>query len=257
MRYITDNKFGGLKISFKGKVSLNQIIYDLSAQLLSLQNNFDIEEFSGVNFYFNMYKNDEKTALIHRSEDLPEINCISIESNKNHKTFENLEDGSKKVTYSKGIDFDNFKDGVYQIIKNSNINYGKFDLQTKSEIEARLNEIEKEKQLLLEKQRIQRKKEEEEEQRLRNIEQKKLLEFKNHIKATFNIKEENFNDNISSYAIIVSKSTITKYLKNVDNLKEFDDEYFRVTFINKKTGKAGDIYIYNMNKELVTKIKRT
>lgn len=249
-----DVNFGNLKITFKGKFSAQKILEELTTVLIPLQEEFEIEEFSGVNFYFNIYKDEVPQRLVLKEKSSKSLSTVTIESKSSHKTITKQEDGSKLYKFEKDFDFEKFKNNVEnKIQQDSFLKKEKFSLMTKEELDR---EIEKENEKIRALKEEQKKRNEEEQKIIRKqqeIKEKIINDFRDKIKIDFNIKEEDFNKKVSSLAKIVSETVIKKYLGDVEGL---DKEYFRVTMKNEETGRAGDIYIYDMDHKMIKKIER-
>jgi hypothetical protein len=123
----------------------------------------------------------------------------------------------------------------------------------KKEFEKEIRERDEKLKILEERQKIINEEKQEIIREQQEIEEKIINDFRERIKIDFNVKEEDFNKKISSIGKIVSPRVIKKYLSDFDNL---DKEYFRMTIKNQETGRAGDIYIYNMKHEMIKKIER-
>ncbi len=247
------NNNGGYKINIKGKASSQEIIEHLASELLNLQKNFGIEEFSGINFYCQIHKDDDYQFLVSK-EDNSIITGTSTKSDNSHKTVEKTEDGKKQISYNKSIDFDNLESSVSELIETNIISSDKHQLLSLSEIRAKQKRIEEEQEKLRREEYKRLKEQQFIFQKKREQEEKLLSQFKEKIKADFNISnDDEFRITISSFAPIVCQRTIRKYLGEQD---QYDEKYFRVTLKNKKTQKAGDIYIYNLNLEQLKHIEK-
>lgn len=243
----------GYRINFKGKVSSQEIIEHIAAELLNLQQNMGIEEFSGVNFYCQIYKDNENQTLVSKNNKQNTLTGTTIFSNNNHKIIKTINSDEKIISYNKNINFNNLEKRVNELInekaqKNEHEPISTADLNAEiKRIEAeheRILELEKENYKKIQKLRLQKEKEDE-----------KLLDnFKNKIKTDFNIKDdEEFKLKVSSFAIIISEHTIKKYL---GPLNIYDERYLRVTLKDTKTQKASDVYVYDTNFDLKKHVKK-
>lgn len=250
---MSNHQNSGYKISFKGKTSSQEIIEHIAAELLNLQKNMGIEEFSGVNFYCQVYKNNENQTLVSKNNKQNTLTGITIFLNNNHKIIKTINSNEKIISYNKDIDFNNLEKKVNEIInekaqKNEHEPISTADINAEiKRIEAehkRILELEKENYKKIQKLRLQKEKEDE-----------KLLEkFKDKIKIDFNIKDEDeFRLKVSSFAIIISEHTIKKYLGPLD---KYDERYLRVTLKDIKTQKASDVYVYDTNFDLKKHVKK-
>ena len=248
-----NNNRGGYKINIKGKVSSQEIIEHIAAELLNLQEKFGIEEFSGINFYCQMHKDDDYQFLINK-EDNSIVTGTSTKSDNSHKTIEKTEDGKKQISYNQSIDFDNLESTVSELIDTNIINPDKHKLLSLSEVYAKRKKIEEEEAKLRREEYKRLREQQIIFQTKREQEEKLLSQFKEKIKSDFNIKnDDEFRLTVSSFAPIICQRTIGKYLGQQDR---YDEKYFRVTLKNRQTQKAGDIYIYNLNLEQLKHIKK-
>lgn len=55
---------GGFKVTIKSKTSKEEILNHLAMTLTYLETTHGIEEFSNINIYLQMYKDDERQVLI-------------------------------------------------------------------------------------------------------------------------------------------------------------------------------------------------
>lgn len=247
------NRNVGYKINLKGKASSQEIIERIAAELLNLQENFGIEEFSGINFYCQMYKDGENQTLISKKTNSM-LGGTSYKSKNTHKTIENIDKGKKIVSYKKSIEFDNLKNVVSNLIDQSFVNSDNFYLLSMSEINTEYKRLEDERLALRKKL-----KEQEAIQRSLRIEQQRkeeelLFKFKDKIKSDFHIEnDDDFKLKVSSFAYVVAPHTIKKYLGEQES---YNEKYFRVTLKNKETQKAGDVYIYDLNLYRLKHIKK-
>ena len=242
-----NKNFGGLRINFKGKVSTQQIIETLACDLTALQENFGIEEFSGVNFYCQLYKNSEPQAIVINSSNQL-IDGYTNEPDPSYKTVTEEEDGSKNYKYDKGLDIPKLEKNFEGKINKNLINKDRFSIMSKSEIEKEIQKKENELRILeiaREKKRLEERAKKLAKEREKEEE---LNKFKEQLKIDFDIEEKNFKIKVASIGSLELPSAIKKYLGKDAVI---DDKYFRVTMKNEKTGKAGDIYIYNVNYKLV------
>lgn len=245
-----NKSFGGLKVNIKGKVSSQQIIETLATNLIVLQENFGVEEFSGVNFYCQIYKDGESQALVHNeSENI--LSGTTSEADSSYRTITEQEDGSKVYRYEKGINFEEFKIKTQEQVEKTFINEDRYSIMSKSEIEASIERKENELRML----QKARERQYEEDRAIRlekeKIKEDELNKFREQVKIDFYIEEDQFKTRVSSIGALIAPHTIKKYLgKDI----EIDDKYYRVTMKNEETGKAGYIYIYDVNYKLVKKI---
>lgn len=247
-----NKNFGGLKVSFKGKVSTQQIIESLASNLIVLQENFGVEEFSGVNFYCQIHKDNESQAIIIK-ESNTYLGGLEVNADASYKTITEQEDGSKLYRYKKGINFEELQTNVEEKIKSTFMVEENYSLISKEEINRKIKEKENELRIL---QKAQEKKIEEE-RRIRKekerIEKESLNLFREQVKKDFGIEEEEFKDKVSSIGALIAPHVIKKYLgRDID----IDEKYFRVTMRDDKTGKAGCVYIYNIDYKLVKSITK-
>lgn len=244
-----DKSFGGLKVTLKGKVSSQQIMETLANDLIVLQENFGVEEFSGVNFYCQIYKDGKSQALVH-NESKNIISGITSEPEQSYKTITEQEDGSKVYRYKKGINFEDFKINTQEKVKKTFLNKETYSIMSKSEIDKKIEKKENELRIL----QKAREKKYEEERTIRlekeKIKEEQLYKFREQVKIDFYIEEEQFKTRVTSIGALIAPHTIKKYLgKDTD----IDDKYFRVTMRDEETGKACDVYIYNVDYKLVKK----
>lgn len=137
------NRDVGYKIKIKGKVSAQEVIEILAAELLNLQENFGVEEFSGVNFYCQMYKDDENQTLISNKTG-EEICGVVVESKNKHKTINKIDNSKKIISYNKSIDFENLEKSVSSLIDNTFIISDNYNLLSSYKSKAEINRIEEE-----------------------------------------------------------------------------------------------------------------
>lgn len=247
-----NKNFGGLKLSFKGKISTQQIIENIASNLIVLQNNLGIEEFSGVNFYCQMHKDNESQTII-INENNNYLSGLEINSDKSYRTITELEDGSKVYKYKKGLDFEEFQTNVEKKINNTFLVKDNYSLLSKEEITRAIKEKENELRLLQEAKEKKWKKESLARKEKERIEKEKLNIFREKIKKDFDIKEEQFKEKVSSIGALIAPHIIKKYLGENINIEE---KYFRATMKDNKTKKAGCVYIYNTDYKLVKKITK-
>lgn len=245
------NSFGGFSLKIKGKTSLEQIIEEIASNLILLEKEFGVEEFSGINFYSQIYKDGESLAIV---RDNTILSGCSANADGEHKKITNIEDGKKTYEYKKGLDFDNLRENVEKKI-NSHFfkNNNDISILTKKEINMAIAKKEQELKLLrMEQERIAK----EEYFAKKAFEKKAQVElnnFKEKFMKDFDITNENYKKKVSSFGKIIQPHIIRSYLEeNEINASE----YYRVTLKDEKTNKASTVYIYNMELTQVKKIDK-
>ncbi len=108
---------GGFKVTIKSKTSKEEILNHLAMALTYLETTHGIEEFSNINIYLQMYKDDERQVLIDPNNPSKQSGGFVLKPETEHKTFEVLSDGSKKVIYKKDVDFKRIQETIDNLIK--------------------------------------------------------------------------------------------------------------------------------------------
>lgn len=247
-----NSKFGGLKINLKDKVSVKQIVEEITYKLVILQEEFGIEEFSGVNFYCNMYKGGEAQAIISDKSNSM-IAGFTSNADKSFKTVTKLEDGSSLYKYDNNIDFKNLESKIKYNRDNSSFNKENYSMMSKSEIEDNIRKNEEEHDKLIKAREKAHFEEKAKKESLEKEKKENLNKFREKFKSDLGISEEEFSIKVSSFALLIQSQAIKKYLG--DTFEE-GEKFYRVTLKSQKTLKAGDIYIYDINYKLVKEIKR-
>lgn len=214
-----NNSIGGYKISIKGKTSIQEILENIAGTLVRLEENHGIEEFGGINFYCQLYKNEEKQILMSNTEVGGYIGGATKDAKGDHKKIKNINNNTKEVTYNKGVNIKQLEDHVNNIKESlspeKNLDYKATSTKVFNRI---INDYYKEKELeLAKKQRIQREKQvkrEEECQKERQDFSEKISKLKKENLQKLGIKKINkFNKYFSAAGELKTKKGILKYLK--------------------------------------------
>lgn len=245
------NGFGGFSLKIEGKTSLEKIIEEIASNLILLEKEFGVEEFSGINFYAQIYKDGESLAMV---RDGKILSRVLANSDEQHKKITNIEDGKKIYEYKKGLDFDNLKENVEKKISSHFFkNNNNISILTKKEINMEITKRNKEYELVrIEKERIEKEKSFARKE-LEKKAQVELNNFKEKFMEDFDINNENYKNKVSSFAKIIQPHIIKNYLEESE-IKE--SEYYRVTLKDEKTNKASKVYIYNMELTQIKKIDK-
>lgn len=241
---------GGFKITIKEKTSKEEILNNIAMVLTYLETTHKIEEFSNFNLYFQMYKDDQRQALIDPNDPTNQSGGFSLKPTSEHKTFDLLPDGSKKITYKKDVDFQRIKQTIDNVINNPTPS--KYKAISIKKVEA----VRKQYQLeLAEKRKIEQAKHEkilEEINKLEQEEKELLHSFKKMIASKFHCDIRDLHIYTTSMNFITDPKTILKYLGTIETPKE--SKIFRVTYKDKLTKKAFLVEIYDLNKTLLNTI---
>lgn len=200
------NNFGGLHLKFSGKSTKDQIMEKISNMLDMISNETDLDCYSNVNFYTQIYnKENERIAFVSHS-------------GKILKGFEVKNDSSTLSISENGF--------TPKTVKS--INEGAD--QYRKELEQRRKMREASDRLIAEAKRKERQREEDE-----------IKAFRDAFCSEFNVKKP--SDIASSTAKVISRNAILKYIPEGDIP---DCGYvFRASIKNPQTGKVEKIIIYN------------
>ncbi len=241
---------GGFKMTIREKTSKEEILNQLAMTLTYLETTHGIEEFSNINIYLQIYKNDERQMLIDPNNPSKQSGGFSLKPETEHKTFETLADGSKKITYKKDVDFKRIQETIEQLIKQPALS--KYKPISIKKVEEARNQHES---YLKE----QRKKAEEEhaqamaERRKLEQEEKDLLNsFRQMIADKFNCDIRDLSVYTISMNFVTDKNTLKKYLGSIETPKE--EKIFRVTYRDQTTKKAAYSEVYDLQKNLLNTI---
>lgn len=108
---------GGCKLVIKDKTNKEEILNAMATFLTRLEEEQGIEEFSNINVYFQIYKDEEKQILINKENLEKTYNGFSFKVNceGSHKKIEQLEDGSKKITFNKDVNWGRINDSIEKV----------------------------------------------------------------------------------------------------------------------------------------------
>jgi hypothetical protein len=82
---IKKNIPGGLRIKLTGKAGRNEFVRSLAKTLISLYDDFGIDEISGINMYMQLHKNGEKKTVTDRHGNL--VNTIELSADTGCSDF--------------------------------------------------------------------------------------------------------------------------------------------------------------------------
>lgn len=242
---------GGYKITINAKTSKEEILNAFTKIFTYLQDVHGVEEFGKINLYFQMYKDDERQMLIDPTTLLADECGYNLSPEKTHKTYEDLPDGSKKISFQKTLNGERLE-------KTENYTIETKPFKTTSKLIA-ISKIDKIR-LQVELEREARQKKENEEYQVQLLKKREIQEQENAIFNNFKIfiaKKLNCNVNelqlhTTSLAYLKDKKTFLKYLKGKEIPKE--EKVFRVTYKDPQTKKASTIEIFNMKLELLNQL---
>lgn len=210
----------GHKIAFKGEFGAEEIITELTAFLLHMQQDHGIESFKNINFYFNMLKDNEPQLLYSTNDEGKRIESFVVRSKNEHI----IKEENDMYSYKKDIDYEKMKENIqsrYAIFQKIN------DSEAVSENglddffhrqELKLKEIEKERQLKIQEEKNKRIQEKE-------MEKKVVEDFFSFCCTYFNMDKDELKKITSSYVLMENKKTIQKYLEK----EEVPNSAFRFT----------------------------
>ncbi len=210
----------GHRISFKGEVGTEEIITELTAFLLYMQQEHGIESFKSVNFYFNIIKDQEPQMLYSTNNEGNRVETIIVKSKNIHIEKEE----NDMQSYKKDIDYDKLQKNINNKIE---IQKKLNDLEVVSENEVdnffsrqklKLQKQEQERQLRIQEEKNKRIQEKE-------MEKKVIDDFFSFCCTYFNMDKEDLKKITSSCLLMENKKTIQKYLEK----EEVPDSVFRMT----------------------------
>jgi hypothetical protein len=111
---------GGYKIHISGKTSKEEILKGIAHELTKLEKDFGIDEFSGINFYCSLYKDNEKVSL-HRKKDLDVVAVGFSIIPSNHKHIVKIEDNKKMIEF-KPFDIHEVEESILDAAKGNSEN---------------------------------------------------------------------------------------------------------------------------------------
>lgn len=114
------SNYGGYKIHISGKTSKEEILKGIAHELTKLEKDFGIDEFSGINFYCNLYKDDERVSL-HRKKDLDVVAVGFSIVPSNHKHIVKMDDNKKMIEF-KPFDIHEVEESVLDAAKGDSAN---------------------------------------------------------------------------------------------------------------------------------------
>lgn len=241
---------GGCKLVIKDKTNKEEILNAMATFLTKLEEEQGIEEFSNINVYFQIYKDEEKQILVNKDNLEKTYNGFSFKINCEgpHKKIEQLEDGSKKITFNKDVNWDRINNSIEKV-RGEKDNDSKIVTISITKYERILNayrveQLEQQQKAMAERQTIRDaklKKEQEEKDHLRL--------FKEIMAKRLNIELKDLSSITTSVTCIYDKNSIEKYI-TLDKLP-IEGKVFRITFKNKVTKKATHTEVYNMQFELI------
>lgn len=176
---------------------------------------------------------------------------FALKPETEHKTFEVLSDGSKKVTYKKDVDFKRIQETIDNLIKLPALS------KYKSVAVKKVDEAREQHELLLKEQR-----EKEQEVYEKKLADRKIAEqrekdllnsFRQMIADNIGCSVQDLSKYTTSMNFVIDKKTIIKYLGDIEIPRE--EKIFRVTYKDKESKKALYSEIYDLQKNLLHTIK--
>jgi hypothetical protein len=197
-----------------------------------------------------MYKNDKRQALCNDLDTLNTLKGYALKPTIEHKTFEDLSNGSKKVVYTKDVDFERIKKTVDALVQRPSVS------EYKAIAVKDIEEIRQAQNALLKQQRKQAheayEKKLTEQKRLEQEEKNRLLSFKQMIATKLNCALIELPSYTTSMNLVTDRKTILKYLGPIEMPKE--ETIFRVTYRDNISKKASYAEAYDVQHNLLSRI---
>lgn len=227
-----------MKLSIKGRVGQQEIL-ELISKTLNMLEHLGVEEYQGVNFYFNPYKDGENLVL---QTDTGPIESIRIGSDKKHLQMSEV-DGVKMQSFKTGVDPDvdfssrlTIQCGELTVISTKELKR----LEAEADRLYRQREaerVEAHRKILEEKQRVR--------------DEQKAVEKRcfDHLKELYGLSYKQLSDLLVSRNWLVSRKGIAKYTD-----KDLGDNVHRIKVRSTTAGAPSTVYLFSPGGELLESV---